>query len=214
MLLKATKNGSLDGSFEANSTDSDFYPDELDQRDYPMVKFWRLQDWKKHSTAKDADIDKKSNPKGSVQSSQCINVAMLYIEDEQGDPISGYKATEIRSIAYRVFRELQERNMAPLTWGTIRSQASKYYHREMNKAFPILGLCADRWKADRLASKNYSSWYGTHGHAEIVPKLEDDQTSNVSIGQKRYRRQRHISPKKKAKTVNDGPSPCMDELST
>lgn len=110
MLLTATKDSPLDWSLKANS---DCYPEQLNQLDYPMVKFWRYQDWKEHTAKEEEDGDKKSNPKGSVQASRGINVAMLYIEDDQGEPISGRQATDIRAVAYRIFQELMERNLAP-----------------------------------------------------------------------------------------------------
>lgn len=185
----------------------DKYPDELNQRDYPMVNFWRLQDWK-DSEAREELAERKSNPKGAVQASKGINVATLYIEDEDGNPITGYQATEMRSVAYHIFQELVARKIAPLTWGIIRGPASKYYHREMNAAFPILGLCTNRWKGDKLASKIYSSWYGTHGKVVHQLKSEDNELDNTSPVQRRSRRQRRHSSKspsrKKAKTEKEG----------
>lgn len=138
----------------------------------------------------------------------------MFIEDENGTPVNGFRATEIRGAAYRIFHELVARNIAPLTWGTIRSPASKYYHREMNAAFPILGLCTGRWKAERLASKIYSSWYSTHKSKATHPlKLEDNELANIPPTQKRSRansrrdhRRSSKSPRKKAKIANEGAS--------
>lgn len=180
------------------------YPDELNQRHYPLVNFWRLQDWKEHEEREEL-AEKKSNPKGAVQASKGVNVATLYVEDEEGIPINGFQARELRNAAYRIFHELMARSIAPQTWGTIRSPASKYYHREMNIAFPILALCANRWKGERLASKIYSSWYSTHSSKMAHPlKSEDNEINDeASLGQKRIRRQhRHSSksPRKKNKT--------------
>lgn len=172
------------------------YHEELNQDDYPLVKYWNLQDWKDHVEAQKG-ISGGRKVKGGVLASQGINVAMLYVEDGLGEAIDGYAATHMRATAHRVFHQLLALGIAPLTWGTVQLAASKIYHREMVSEYPILRYCAKRWKADWLASRIYSSWYTTHRDSEKPVKSEDRDGVNGSsvLATKKRTHRRTSSPK-------------------
>lgn len=118
--------------------------------------------------------------RGKGRASQGVNVAMRYVEDENGEPVDGYLAQHIRTWARGIWIEIAEKGILRAKWGDMSVEDLKYYHREMRRKFPILALCENSWKADQIAIDNYSSW-----HTSYAPKhnsIKVKQESNVASG--------------------------------
>ena len=87
---------------------------------------------------------------------------MKYIEDIEGNPVDGYRVTDICSHAWGIWVKFQIANCAPSSWGKADAGAASYYHCEMCLKFFEFVLCDNDWKADLLATESYPSWYSNH----------------------------------------------------
>lgn len=95
--------------------------DALRREDYPNVRFWTRQDWNSAAQLQVLEVDDEAEvfpdvdeedeskepfpengpagARGRHRSSKGINVAMKYIELEDGTVIDGFRAAEIRRFA-------------------------------------------------------------------------------------------------------------------
>lgn len=119
----------------------------------------------------------------SKQVADGMNISMRYVENEDGDVISGFRVKTILKFAHSVFFQLRDHNKHPKTWGAAGVDVVRAFYEEMERQFPELALCADHWKAQYIATKNYSSWYSTHGKLPTVKvEAESNSSDTTSIG--------------------------------
>ena len=107
------------------------------------------------------------------------NVRMQYIEKENGDIVDGPRAGEIRKGARAIWVHLRDKNAAKPVWGEMSSIAKDYYHAEMKKRFPELCFCDGNWKAERISTDNYSSWYRKLKTAGIKEETDIDLDNSI-----------------------------------
>lgn len=148
---------------------------EHNHTDFPLVKCWVK---KNYMQAEAATLPPGERGKG--RASQGVNVAMRYVEDENGEPVDGYLAQHIRTWARGIWIEIAEKGILRAKWGDMSVEDLKYYHREMRRKFPILALCENSWKADQIAIDNYSSWHTSYAPKHTSVKVK--QESNVASG--------------------------------
>lgn len=129
----------------------------VSRNDYPHVKFWTRKEWLDH----EIDITTTNKPRGKVRASQGINVSMRYVEDELGNIVDGFVASEMRKFARSIWVHIAGSSGAPSKWGDAGVKVAQYYRQEMCARFPILRLCELDWKVDQIATDNYPSWYTT-----------------------------------------------------
>ena len=152
----------------------------LDQKDYLRVNYWKKEQWtaKLKRDASITDPNQSPRRKGASKAREGINVRMLYIEEENGNAIDGFRAKAIREFAKRIFQELLAHNLAPATWGQATMTALRYFLSEMAYQFTELRLCADGWKASQVAIDNYPSWQqGRRKRTGSHVKKEEDAVS-------------------------------------
>ena len=143
-----------------NPGSSSLPPTPLSRADYPKVKFWTKEEWDNHkSCLKDVSGPKS---KGPERASKGVNTTALYMENEDGMPISGATVGQMRAVARTVWIKLFERGKAPSTWGKASLEARNLYYSELEKRWGLLQCCENHWKADALATANYSQWYLAH----------------------------------------------------
>jgi len=132
------------------------------ESDHPNVRFWRRSQWKAHNDKHKGVTDPTSNVnavRGKTAVSQGENVATLYVEDENGQPVDGHRLTSIRQLARKIWNKFADIGQAPPSWGKANMNFTNEYRREMCRQFPEFRLCENNWKAELLATENYSSWY-------------------------------------------------------
>ncbi|KAJ7202621.1 hypothetical protein GGX14DRAFT_653862 [Mycena pura] len=110
------------------------------------------------------------------------NVMLWFIEDENGDPISGSRAKKAREEARKIWIYLATKGHAPPQWNNASSFARNYYVSEMRKMFSELRLCELDYKSHRIATQNYSGWYKHYlGKRDSEAKTEPEITDLVAL---------------------------------
>ena len=147
---------------------------ELHQSDFPLVKCWVKKTFVQVETT-----TLPPGERGKGRASQGVNVAMRYVEDENGEPVDGFQAQYIQTWARRIWIEIAEKGILRPKWGDMSVEDLKYYHREMRRKFPVLALCENSWKADQIAIDNYSSWHTSYApkHSSVKVKQESSVAS-------------------------------------
>ncbi|KAJ7101163.1 hypothetical protein C8R44DRAFT_888127 [Mycena epipterygia] len=150
----------------------------LAEGDYPDVP-----NWHKPSAKKGAGVsnDGGSNPRGRTLVSKGVNVSGKYIVDEKGDAVDGFRLSAMGRFAARIWFFLLAHQRAPFTWGEAPIDVVALYTTEMERQFPELRLCADSWKAQRIATLNYPSWIGTRRSEEDAPTKSQKKGKRASV---------------------------------
>lgn len=131
----------------------------LKRHDYPQIKYWFKQDWMttKKCASNGVILGGLEDDDDGADNSK--NISLQYVQDETGEVISGYRAREIRLTARMIWSQLELSGLAPNVWSEVTQAASTYYRSELYRLYPELRLCDGNWKADLIATKNYSQWH-------------------------------------------------------
>jgi hypothetical protein len=148
--------------------------------DYPNVRFWKRGDWEAHLKSKDVTcVDDKPTARGD-------NVTMLYVEDTDGNPVDGARATQIRRRAREIWNCFGKAGVAPATWRKLGLPQLRFYRHEITAEFAELQLCEGNWKTDRIATDNYPAWYRSYTKPDTKSvKLEKLDGGDTGIPSKR-----------------------------
>jgi len=114
-----------------------------------------------------------------VAASKGINVATLYVEDEDGKVIDGFRASAIRHVAYRIFNEFLAAGVAAASWGMGGTAITRQYYNEMALQIPEMRYCDNHWKADYLAKHIYPSWIKARAGKVKAEPVEDTDAGLV-----------------------------------
>ncbi|KAJ7789223.1 hypothetical protein B0H14DRAFT_2627432 [Mycena olivaceomarginata] len=147
----------------------------LSQADYPAVNFWHAHEYRAHvDQSKGESNTDGPKPHGSCRAAQEINVTMCYVKDADGVVVNGFRATEIRGLATKLFALLAN-GAAPASWNKGSLELQSKFSAEICRKFPEMGFCANDWKVQHMATRMYSSWYRTHTNSQVkLEAAEDD----------------------------------------
>lgn len=156
----------------------------LNREDYPLVKYWFKRDWSKHQSHSEhaAGADSSCPQRGRGRAAKGINVSMRYVEFENGEIISGDRATEIRRFARSIWVLLGKKGTPPASWGAADIETRKLYSQEMCSRFSELKLCDLDWKDEQIATDNYPSWHNTWDFKAAHQDLKVEQDSSLALG--------------------------------
>ena len=147
---------------------------QLNRVNFPSVKMWEDHEYNGHRKGgrRGGEDDPQDKPKGSILSS--------YMEDEDGEEIPKGTRDRVRKTARGLFAQLLRRNEAPITWGAAPLNVQTELVFKLEKEYPFLRLCANHWKAEKVATNSYSQWYRraagrqVAAQAQVAIKVESD----------------------------------------
>jgi hypothetical protein len=163
--------------------------------DFPEIKFWSKSDW---TTAKKDTVASFSRPgeRGKTRAAKGENVAMSFIEDINGQPIDGHKATEIRKALRELWVEMDQAGLAPQTWSKVGHTILMNFRQRMYDQFPELTYCDGHWKLDRICMETYSQW------ANGTNRINNSSHRSNSTKRGSLKPDSLIPPSKKTKLVS------------
>ncbi|KAL0057985.1 hypothetical protein AAF712_015358 [Marasmius tenuissimus] len=161
-----------------------------DRVKFPNVKFWKRADFKNGTSSADAITVEEVNLDQAEDAGS--NKQQRFLEDENGDVISGEQATDIRQWAFDLFGDLHKKKMAPTLWvAGAGAELKMWFYACMSQRYLLVGYCEDNWKAEELAKQQYPQWL----------KQGDRKVSIQGDG--KLKRKRVMKPKVEADTKQD-----------
>ncbi|KAJ7226391.1 hypothetical protein C8J57DRAFT_1389549 [Mycena rebaudengoi] len=156
------------------------------RENYPNIHFWTESEYQQELQER-----KRAKGKASMAVAQSQrgsrrlveddeNVMAWFIENKDGDAITGTRAKQVREKARSLWIHLYDTGHCPQNWSDASSLVRDYYAYELALSFPELLLCEFDYKAHRIATDNYSGWrkayFEKHGPCvvKVEPKLEED----------------------------------------
>jgi hypothetical protein len=162
-------------------------PSQLNRAMYPKVWFWTKQEWRDFEASRkdSSDLVVTSSVRGAIRAAMGKNVWVQYVKHADGKMVDGGMATEIRDQARKIWRGLWSQGLAPRTWGAATHEVEDAFIHSMEERFPVLQFCDNHWKAQAIATANYSQWYKYHkakmeaseaeaNHKHIKDDLDDE----------------------------------------
>ena len=188
----------------------------LAAENYPNALYWYEVDWKGCETESGTSVG--DSGKGGGRMAQGENVRLLFVTDEFGEAIGVDIVKQLLDYMYGIW--FDERivlgDHIAQSWKTAGNTQKQHFYREMELRFKELRFCNDHWKSKRIASLNYSQWYGNH-----VKKFKVNSMDVVEESSKKDKRQLDHSPKKqpppkkkKKEGQKDGPKIKVSNYST
>ena len=163
----------------------------LDQADFPNLTHWFPTVYRKlrKGVAKTEDTtegnllvqevdasssDTKSRPKNKDPILSC------FLEDKNGDPVSGNEKKAISSMASAYWAFLAEQNRAPESFRKANIQIKLQWRILMEAHFECLRYCDNHWKSEQYWINNYTSWTSNHGR-EKKPKVKENGPTEATV---------------------------------
>jgi hypothetical protein len=133
---------------------------------YPRVRFWTKQDWKDYENnckdSSDLVAPSSSGMQGGIRVALGENVRVCYVKHSDRRTVSGGLATEIRDHARTIWQGLWSQGITLKMWGATTQEVQDAYVHSMEERFLVLQYCDNHWKAQAIATANYSQWYIYH----------------------------------------------------
>lgn len=100
---------------------------------------------------------KKSKPKKNQDPA-----LSCFLEDKDGNPLSGEDKTAISAKAHTFWQYLVDNNRAPKSFRKANLEVLTQYRNIMESSFECLRYCHNHWKVDQIWKNYYPSWIGIH----------------------------------------------------
>ena len=105
---------------------------------------------------------------GRSWAAQGVNVAMQYIEDENGQMIDGHRVSAMCKLAHSIWAALANVRKALAKWLQADIVIAQSYRCKMQQHFPELQLCENDRKVDLITLDNYPSWYSSYRRKQVL----------------------------------------------
>jgi len=111
------------------------------------------------------------------------NTTHIYLEIEDGVPVSKAMVTRQGQRMRRLWATLNKHGLAPRAWNDADSFAVRFIDSAMlnDDRFHYLRLCEDNWKLKHWISKNYPSWARNHLVSDGVAKAKKNPLDNEKL---------------------------------
>ncbi|KAJ7714321.1 hypothetical protein B0H16DRAFT_1899142, partial [Mycena metata] len=136
----------------------------LQQADFPRSTYWQKKTF----------TDKITHDAGRNSRSKITKNSLLFITNEKGATPTPETLEDIRKFSYSLFFECEQEGILPPTWTQAGHGFIHRFRATLEEVFPDLRLCDGHWKVDRLGSKVYAAWCGTHRKKIKVEHNSDD----------------------------------------
>ncbi|KAJ7041113.1 hypothetical protein C8F04DRAFT_1391239 [Mycena alexandri] len=146
------------------------------QADYPLISWWNQSDWTQYLKGlSGTSTGAPAGPRGSKRASEGINVALRFVQSADGEMISGFRASEIKSYATQLLNDMGLSGIEPHSWDTGGRDIQQNFYADIYLKFPEMALCSQDWKARHMAIHMYPSWHTNH--LKRKAKLENGVSS-------------------------------------
>ncbi|KAG2362745.1 hypothetical protein BDR07DRAFT_1376296 [Suillus spraguei] len=164
----------------ANEADRDLSPD-----DYKHVNFWTCSKWTLHVQAEKAvtklGSSSTSTQRGLTRLAKGKNVACQFIEDATGVPVNGHRAKAAHSVFTTYLHQLNQAGVKlPSSWSQVPLDLKEGFYHAIRMNYIEFRYCTDNWKAEHLATQNYSQWQLEERMIKATTSQDDGKAAESS----------------------------------
>nr|GAT53016.1 predicted protein [Mycena chlorophos] len=159
--------------------------DPLTAAKYPGTKHWQ-------QSTKDDSNDLVFGNSGTSAKPKKLG----FLEDEDGNPLSEAEIKRMRATFHSLCQTLLDNGLAPASATLMNSEVRKFVRVSMYTAHPVLCLCDDHYKVDKLMIVVYGDWV----------KVGDRRAKIAEQGSSKKRKRDETQDKKSEKKKGTGSS--------
>lgn len=169
-------------------------PSPLNRNEFSDVRFWTKSSWNAHERTQRGATNgnakvmrKRGRPEKETPDDDCDslepNTAHVYLEAEDGVPVSKALVTQQGQKMRSLWATLGKYGLAPMVWSEADSLAVRFIDSAIlnESRFHYLRLCDDNWKLKHWISKNYPSWVRNHIIPDRLAKAKDEALDNKKL---------------------------------
>lgn len=169
-------------------------PSRLNRHDFDNVKYWTKSSWNVYERTQRGATNgnakktkKRGRPEKETPDDDCDslepNTAHVYLETEDGIPVSKALVTQQGQKMRSLWATLGKHGLAPMVWSEADSLAVRFVDSSIlsDPRFDYLRLCDDNWKLKHWITKNYPSWVRNHLVPDGVPKAKKEALDNNDL---------------------------------
>jgi hypothetical protein len=110
--------------------------EQLEQEEYPDVKFWTQDEWQDYcNNANEVKVKK-----------------LDFLCNKDGNPVTANHLKAMTDTTKKLWGDLYRFGYDPITWRYVGKTADEYYSRNMRISYLEFALCVDNWKAHTFAT--------------------------------------------------------------
>ena len=157
--------------------------------DYPTIKYW-YKDQHNEEEERRKKYDEEHNvrkPKGRANKE---NVRFWFLENEDGMIVPRAIMNRLRAEAKAIWEKMSKKyGSMGLPWSSVLPERQLEFWLRLERKFPLLRLCAHHYKANAVATLDYTHWYKRRfPHPSSTSNSGAGLTASPSTGGTRKRR--------------------------
>jgi hypothetical protein len=130
---------------------------------YPTINFWYKKQRGKEITRRRL-TQQTSNSGSSRCTSQDENSTFWFLQNVDGTVVDRDIVTSMHKTARLVWTCMSdEHRPMGLPWKSVHTKHCLEFWLRLEHMYPFLHLCANHYKADAVATEDYTHWYNAHG---------------------------------------------------
>jgi hypothetical protein len=127
----------------------------LNVENYPTIKFWYKRQRHKETTRR-----RKLAQPNSRRDSQDKNIYFWFLQNVDGMVVDSDVVTSLRAEAKVIWTGMcDEYGPMGLPWSSVPAKRRLEFWLKLERVYPFLCLCANHYKADAVATRDYTHWY-------------------------------------------------------
>ena len=165
-------------------------PEPLRREDYPQITYWykheRQEERKRRKSQKESEQQPSNALRGPGRAAAGENVSFWFLQNVDGTEIDGHTLTELRAVCRDTWATIaKKRGDLGLPWRCVCPMHKLEFFLRVEAKFPLLRFCSNHYKANAIATSDYTHWYKLYvKHGKGKAKSEDEEKAKPSTGKR------------------------------
>jgi hypothetical protein len=165
-------------------------PEPLRREDYPHITYWhkheRQKERKRRKSQKESEQQSSNALRGPGRAAAGENVSFWFLQNIDGTEIDGHTLTELRARCKDTWATMAKKHGdLGLPWGHVSPTHKLEFWLRVEAKFPLLRFCSNHYKANAIATSDYTHWYKLHvKHGKGKAKSKDKDKAKPSTGKR------------------------------
>ena len=172
---------------------------------YPAVKFW-YKDQRFQEDERRKKHDEEHNVRRPKGRSSEENVRFWFLENADGTTVARPIVSRLRAEAKAIWERMSKKyGSMNLPWTSVSTDRQLEFWIKLEREYPFLRLCAHHYKANAIATSDYTHWYKRR--FPDTPSTSNHGTGLTSSSGSPRKRQRPSKPIRSRKLARCGTAP-------
>ena len=165
-------------------------PEPLRREDYPQITYWYKHECQEERKRRKSQKESKQQPsnalRGPGRAVAGENISFWFLQNVDRTEIDGHTLTELRAVCRDTWATMaKKRGDLGLPWGCVSLMHKLEFCLRVEAKFPLLRFCSNHYKANTIATSDYTHWYKLYvKHGKGKAKSKDEDKAKPSTGKR------------------------------